>query len=85
MLKIKDDVDLSTLEQFGFKPSEDDEDGYIYDIIPYTKEEYSYIQVMSCTRRITCLEYVDEEYHQKAIEKLFDLILAGLVEKVEEK
>jgi len=82
MLKLKDNVDLKELEKFGFEEYKE-HDGYVYDIIPYIKDkQYSYIEIFNETRRISCLEYVEDEYVQIAIEKLFDLIKAGLVEKV---
>jgi len=82
MLKIKDNVDLKELEKFGFEEYKE-HNGYVYDIIPYVKNrQYSYIEIFNETRRISCLEYVEFEYQQQAVEILFDLIQAGLVEKV---
>ena len=71
MLKIIDNVDLKELEKFGFRKWEDN---YIKDI----------------TSSITC--FVSIDYREiwfscsgviGSLEILFDLIQAGLVEKVE--
>lgn len=84
MLKIKDGVKLKELEKFGFQEYEG-YDGYVYDIIPYVKnKQYSYIEVFNETRQISCLDYVEFEHYQQAIGILFDLIQAGLVEKVDD-
>lgn len=81
MLKIKDNVDLKELEKFGFEKYLND-DGYVLDFAVYVDgKEYSYIEITK-GRIITCLDYVEIEHHQQAVEVLFDLIQAGLVEKV---
>ena len=79
MLKIKNDVDLKELEKYGFKEfhgennylGDDHIDGYEYE----NKNEnfYSYILVERNTR---------ETYCGGALDTLYDLIKAGLVEKV---
>ena len=82
MLKIKDNVDLKELEKFGFEKYLDDE-GYVLDFATYVDgKEYSYIEVTK-GKKISCLDYVELEHYQQAVEVLFDLIQAGLVEKVE--
>lgn len=71
MLKIKDDVDLKELEKFGFV-KEQTEYSYYSDtnlwvlFIPNTREIFSYFH----------------DYINTAYDVLFDLIQAGLVEKV---
>ena len=93
MLKIKDNVDLKELEKFGFKPKYDENTGKIkaYEKI---KKEKEYMGLSVTIERIKCKirifrrtdtewrinpynEYFDED-------TLYDLIQAGLVEKVEE-
>ena len=81
MLKIKDNIDLKELEKFGFEKYIDD-DGYVLDFITYIDgKEYSYIEITK-ERKIS-LDYVELEHYQQSVEVLFDLIQAGLVEKVE--
>ena len=79
MLKIKDNVDLKELEKFGFK----------YESGCYKKE----IFVDDCTLQINHDKTIcynnystaDMAYNcTKLLTELFDLIQAGLVEKVEE-
>ena len=81
MLKIKDNVDLKELEKYGFEEYEGGEN-YYCDLIPYTEQLHAYLEVIVSNRELKVLDYVDYDYHNKAIEKLFDLIQAGLVEKV---
>lgn len=74
MLKIKDDVDLKELEKFGLKKSiEDDEhiDGYEYEL--QTENTYQYLLIPKFNREIM----------GNAFNIIYDLIQAGLVEKVE--
>lgn len=78
MLKIKDNIDLKELENFGFK----------YDHYCCDKEGndcllYSFLSISPCNRTISISSGVDEVNGDDEIEKLFDLIQAGLVEKVE--
>ena len=81
MLKIKDNVDLKELEKFGFEKYTNEE-SYYFDFVPYIENvQYSYIEVTK-DRKISCLDYIEMEHYQIAVEKLFDLIQAGLVEKV---
>lgn len=76
-LRIKDGVDLKELEKFGFELKTDKYTG-----------EYYYLEgdvndyIMICTDdRVLILITIDCEKINNAI---FDLIQAGLVEKVEE-
>jgi len=73
MLKIKDNVDLKELEQFGFTVVDDD---YIW----LEEEENIYIDRYKRTINI-CSNLEDEIYN---LDVLYDLIKADLVEKVEE-
>ena len=80
-LRIKDNVDLKELEKFGFKINKH------YDL--FTRYEYK-------PDSGTCL-YIDEarilsvfptyydKLSSKIMDKLYDLIQAGLVEKVKDK
>ena len=72
MLRIKDNVDLKELEKFGFKDY-----GTFYRIAWFvcTFEAEDYICVDKETRKISL-------YRGGYIDVLFDLIQAGLVEKV---
>lgn len=77
MLKVKDEVDLKELEKFGF---EEDDGEYYYNFKPYTKFEYSYLCVDYKKEILT--DYVEYEHISKMTDLIFDLIQAGLVEKV---
>lgn len=73
MLRIKDNVDLKELEKFGFK--KDEEDQYMIedkDIFVGTEED---------ERELV----LDFGFNNENIEKLYDLIKADLVEKVDDK
>lgn len=77
MLKIKDNVDLKELEKFGFK---------FYESILF----YEYHSKSNCKDSIMVnmknkrlLFY--QTYNGKSYDVLYDLIQAGLVEKVEDK
>lgn len=78
MLKIKENIDLKELEKFGF---EKDGECYYCDLRPYKKTNYSYITIEN--RKINS-SYVEADDIEKTLNILFDLIQAGLVEKVEE-
>ena len=85
MLKIKEEVDLKELEKFGFV--------YIYHDKIYVKtvDDYSYeynkIYIMPNDRIIIFGHYQDEygATDTKNLDTLYDLIQAGLVEKVEDR
>ncbi len=77
MLKIKDSVDLKELEKFGFV---EDDDWYCF-----KSTGYGEITIHISSRTIN---FEDEWYgsdFDKPMETFFDIIQAGLVEKVEEK
>jgi len=87
MLKIKDDIDLKELEKFGFTEIKFISDGECLgwkwsktirdDGEEKEVEIYIYPDINKNHRRIMVIDYDVED-------KLFDLIQAGLVEKVEE-
>ena len=84
MLKIKDSVNLKELEKFGF---EYDEDNNYYFYYGFTRPDCNSeirMYVDKYDRIITTGFdiYVAED---KIHDKIYDLIKAGLVEKVEEK
>lgn len=74
MLKIKDNVDLKKLEKFGLIRTTED-DGHIdwYELNVENESEYLYIMV----------SLYDKEIFGNYLDKLYDLIKADLVEKVE--
>lgn len=79
MLKIKDNLDLKELEKFGFSRCEL-YSGYTYG---YTNREL-HLVVRDVSREITIQDPFREiDGDENNIEMLFDLIQAGLVEKVE--
>lgn len=77
MLKIKDNVDLKELEKFGFKENDGE---YYYDFMEYTPYESSYLCIDY--KREILTGYVIYENISQMTDLLFDLIQAGLVEKV---
>ena len=100
MLKIKDDVDLKELERFGFKhwktiwkenKNSKDINEWCYDLkfTDISKEVQVLLLQIDDEKRII-EEYIDQEYEMYYIVKetrlniLYDLIQAGLVEKVGE-
>lgn len=79
MLRIKPEVDLKELEKFGFKPL----DYGINNIIKYEYRHNIYdtsFWVDADSRNI----YLNECYSADLI-VIYDLITAGLVEKIEER
>jgi len=80
MLKIKDNVDLKELEKFGFKY-----DSYFRDREGNDCLAYCFLTVSPCDRTIEISSGADTINSDYEIEKLFDLIQAGLVEKVKEE
>lgn len=74
MLKIKDNVDLKELEKFGFIHSNDDEQFYNLDNL----ENCILIQNRAITLRVNQANL----YEDFDLSILYDLIQAGLVEKV---
>ncbi len=93
MLKIKDNVNIEELKKFGFKPKYDEDTG---EIIAYqkTNKETEYegltvkIEKTKSEIRIfkrTKIGWLISKYKEYAdLDTLYELIQAGLVEKVEE-
>ena len=81
MLKIKDDVDLKELEKFGFRRS-DKIFNYIYDYTIRTTID-SQIKIYA-DRHIKISQTSMLDLNNSLQNKLYDLIQAGLVEKVED-
>ena len=80
MLKIKDNVDLKELEKFEFEY-----ESYFRDKEGNNCLAYCFLTISPCDRTIEIISGEDTINSDYEIEKLFDLIQAGLVEKVEEK
>lgn len=78
MLKIKDNVDLEELEKFGFKINNN-----VIDTDKTSCLTFEFLTISQTTRTIDICSGYDEVNSHKEIEKLFDLIQVGLVEKVE--
>lgn len=88
MLKIKDNVDLKELEKLGFVL--ENKSQYILTsqkgIMPsekYHVKRKIAMKVYTKSRKLFITKYITCEYDNK-IELFYDLIQAGLVEKVEE-
>ena len=86
MLKIKDNIDLKELEKFDFE----EYNGYYvlfgnnkYEKLIEVFESELFINVQLYEDRFY-QSYVDEKCLNKLLGVLFDLTLAGIVEKVEE-
>lgn len=79
MLKIKDNVDLKELEKFGFKIKSCFTDKY-----GKTMYAYGFLVASRITRELSISSGVDEVNGDEEIAKLYDIIKADLVEKVEE-
>ena len=79
MLKIKDNVDLKELEKFGFEIK-----SCFIDKYGKTMYAYEFLVISRTTKELSISSGVDEVNGDKEIVKLFDLIQAGIVEKVEE-
>lgn len=80
-LRIKDNVDLKELERFGFRKS-DSCFKYEYDYTILTIVDYQILVYKDKTIKVTqsSMYQVDN----RLLDKIYDLIQAGLVEKVEE-
>lgn len=81
MLKIKDDLDLKELEKFGFKENQKEQEWAV------NFYEHAWEKVGVLYSRHIYLETEGKYYgaiiEDEGAELLFDLIQAGLVEKVE--
>jgi hypothetical protein len=79
MLKIKDIVDLKELEKFGFV-----RDACYQDEYGDAMYSYEFLLISPNIRDLCICTGYDELFGDKEIIKLYDLIQAGLVEKVGE-
>lgn len=83
-LRIKDNVDLKELEKFGFKYKNEYDDFYELDL----KDNRTYIIVDTKDREIgICTSLYGDLPAQyiNNIDIIYDLMKAGLIEKVEDK
>lgn len=78
MLKIKDNVDLKELEKFGFKLFQGNSKYYYKDVYNGTSDYRVYVE-----DRIIQLGMGAEETIFNVDTTIYDLIQAGIVEKVE--
>ena len=76
MLKIKDEVDLKELEKFGFKYTEGED---------WHKSNFDMYLSLGDKRElnIDCDDHYFNTDIRECVDWIFDLIRAGLVEKVE--
>ena len=77
MLKIKDNVDLKELEKYGFKRNSNFPDGWAM-VKTYKKGRYYQEDIYVWNDKIIQVNAID------ILDTLYDLIQAGLVEKVVE-
>ncbi len=82
MLKIKDSVNLKELEKFGFVRFV--RDACYQDEYGDVMYSYEFLLISQNTRDLCICTGYDELFGDKEIIKLYDLIQAGLVEKVGE-
>lgn len=85
MLKIKDNVALKELEQFGYIYENDKENRY-YKKITDKEGNYKYEFVEIYDDRLIHI-YIDDEIYQgwtalETLDVIYDLIQAGIVEKI---
>lgn len=89
MLKIKDNVDLKQLEKFGFIRLEDDSRNHKYSWKRVLDGGFYEIYIARDNRLSFYLEsYFQFNYlriKEKLFDKIYDLIKADLVEKMEDK
>lgn len=91
MLKIKENVDLKELEKFGFRPKYNEDTGKIRAYEKHIKEEEyiglnvtiqhtkTKIRIFKKEREQWCINPLTDYFD---IDTLYDLIQAGLVEKI---
>lgn len=97
MLKIRDNVDLKELEKFGFKKHKRDDNDVIvskwaveniYDFedcagsIHYSIHPFPIIKLVQTGYGLRIDLVAKWDFVEKALETIYDLIQAGLVEKV---
>jgi hypothetical protein len=78
MLKIKDNVDLKELEKYGFVYNEE------YDFWSDEHPCCSHYDIDANGDRARIIRITDDIYYEEELDKLYDIINAGLVEKVVE-
>ena len=81
MLKIKDNVDLKELEKFSFKQNNHHD---LFTRYEYKPENYTCLYIDEA-RILSVFPTYYDKLSSKIMDKLYDLIQAGLVEKVEDK
>lgn len=82
MLKIKDNVDLKELEKFGFEYYEDFNEWFYYGFTRPNDNSEIRISITNDTRRIHPSFDYNVDFDM-VYDKIYDLIKADLVEKVE--
>ena len=85
MLRKKDEVNLKKLEQYGFKYGTRDK--FLYKTKSNGIESRIYIDLLPCNNNNNELkiESTSHTIPSKIVDKLYDLIKADVVEKVEDK
>lgn len=78
MLKIKDDIDLKELENYGFKKQYDIDTG---NLRRYQHKDFEFVYVFVKDRELTATS-VEYGEPRRINDLLYDLIKDGLVEKV---
>ena len=95
MLKIKDSVDLKELEKFGFKPKYDEDTGKVCayqkkcekdigGLLITITETTSLIRIYRAFKGKNEVWRINKYNDYFDIDTLYDLIQAGLIEKVKE-
>jgi hypothetical protein len=79
MLKIKDNIDLKELEKFGFKKIYPNDDAYFKKVYLGNDDDDRVCYLIKGWNRFIKITRIDGE---ELDDTLFDLIQAGLVEKV---
>lgn len=82
MLKIIDDLDLRALEKFGFEYKEYSLKSSNYKFYDFTPNNSISVIQIEITSRII---YLNDNNKYEGLSKMYDLIQAGLVEKVKDK
>ena len=82
MLKIKDSVDLKELEKFGFYKNDWSEHGYTYLVPDINESGRCKVEIHTSKYRYLAFEMEGNLYGLNVPSIIFDLIRAGLVEKV---
>ena len=78
MLKIRDGVDLKELEKYGFEYED-----LFYKDTHYAYYNYEFLTVNLYSKEIFIASGVDEVNGSEEVTKLYDLIKADLVEKID--